>query len=291
MAREPEQVLHRHVEPLGVVADLEVLVVRPQHLGRLAPVGLRVRVDLLARQHRPRDRAARRVPHARGVVAHDQHDDVAGVLELAQLRQHHGVAEVEVGRRRVQAELDAQRTALREALREAVAGQAVDRVAGQVRRGRAASERGSSIRANANVSPSRGRSPRWFETRPEAAAPHSQWVRAARRTVGSSPGTMSESERDIHGPDGDLATRTPPDGEPAVPDPYAHHAFGADEPPAQPPNGRRARRAEPAPSGPPEQPSMLHEEPARAASGSASCACSASCSASASSRSSRPSSG
>ena len=38
---------------------------------------------------------------------------------------------------------------------------------------------------------------------------------------------MSESERDIHGPEGDLATRTPPDGEPAVPDPYAHHAFGA----------------------------------------------------------------
>jgi penicillin-binding protein 1A len=71
---------------------------------------------------------------------------------------------------------------------------------------------------------------------------------------------MSESERDIHGPDGDLATRTPPDGEPAVPDPYAHHAFGADAPPAQPPNGR----AEPAPSEPPaiapDQPSMLQEE-------------------------------
>ena len=33
---------------------------------------------------------------------------------------------------------------------------------------RAASGSGSSIRPNANVSASRGRSPRWFETRPEA---------------------------------------------------------------------------------------------------------------------------
>jgi penicillin-binding protein 1A len=39
---------------------------------------------------------------------------------------------------------------------------------------------------------------------------------------------MSESERDIHGTEGELATRTPPDGRPAVEDPYAHHAFGAD---------------------------------------------------------------
>ena len=76
-----------------------------------------------------------RVPDARGVVADDQHDRVAGVLELAQLLQDDGVAEVEVGRRRVQAELDAQRPARsRAAARERPRGQAVDRVAGQVRR-------------------------------------------------------------------------------------------------------------------------------------------------------------
>jgi penicillin-binding protein 1A len=51
---------------------------------------------------------------------------------------------------------------------------------------------------------------------------------------------MSENERDIHPPHGDLATRTPPErsgdeaagrgrGEPAVEDPYAHHAYGAPE--------------------------------------------------------------
>ncbi|HTE63786.1 MAG TPA: transglycosylase domain-containing protein, partial [Solirubrobacteraceae bacterium] len=73
---------------------------------------------------------------------------------------------------------------------------------------------------------------------------------------------MSESERDIHGPDGDLATRTPPEGGPAV-DPYAHHAYGAGEEPEPPqPRGRRARRAKPvAPAVPPdERPSMLREE-------------------------------
>src|SRR5215207_1419898 len=51
---------------------------------------------------------------------------------------------------------------------------------------------------------------------------------------------MSESERDIHPAEGDLATRTAPErrgdeaavpgaGEPAGEDPYAHHAFGASE--------------------------------------------------------------
>ena len=59
---------------------------------------------------------------------------MAGVLELAQLLQHDRVAEVEVGRGRVQAELDAQRAAAREALLERARGQAVDRVARQVRR-------------------------------------------------------------------------------------------------------------------------------------------------------------
>jgi penicillin-binding protein 1A len=71
---------------------------------------------------------------------------------------------------------------------------------------------------------------------------------------------MSESERDIHGAESDLATRTPPEGEPALEDPYAHHAFGAGDQ-AEPPRGRRGRRAKPAAPEPPEPSSMLHEEP------------------------------
>ena len=63
-------------------------------------------------EHRAQRRAPGRVAHARRVVADDQHDPVAGVLELAQLAQHDRVAEVDVRRRRVDAELHAQRPPL-----------------------------------------------------------------------------------------------------------------------------------------------------------------------------------
>ena len=56
---------------------------------------------------------------------------MAGVLELAQLLEHDGVAEVDVGGGRVEPELDAQRPALGEPPLERPGGQAVDRVAGQ----------------------------------------------------------------------------------------------------------------------------------------------------------------
>jgi penicillin-binding protein 1A len=70
---------------------------------------------------------------------------------------------------------------------------------------------------------------------------------------------MSESERETN-PDGEIATRTPPEGAPPAPqadangserdngaDPYAHHAFGADTPPEQASRPRRSRRAKPQP--------------------------------------------
>ena len=41
---------------------------------------------------------------------------------------------------------------------------------------------------------------------------------------------MSESERDIQGSKGDLATSTPPEGTAPVEDPYAHHAYAPEEP-------------------------------------------------------------
>ena len=87
-------------------------------------------------EHRAQARAARRVADARRVVADDQHHPVAGVLELAQLAQHDRVAEVDVRRRRVDAQLDPQRPALLRAPPPACAasapcGQAVDGVARQ----------------------------------------------------------------------------------------------------------------------------------------------------------------
>ena len=127
--------LHAHGrEPLAVGADLGALGVEDAE-GLLA-VGRGVALDLLAAQHRPRGRAPRGVADAGGPVADDQHRQVPGVLELAQLAQHDRVAEVDVRRRRVDAELHAQRPAERELLREGVGRQAVDGAGGQARRRR-----------------------------------------------------------------------------------------------------------------------------------------------------------
>ena len=86
-----------------------------EDLRRLLDVRPRVGVDLLARELRARRRAPARIADARGVVADDEDDDVPAVLELAQLAQDDRVAEVDVRRRRVEAELDAQRPRRRRA--------------------------------------------------------------------------------------------------------------------------------------------------------------------------------
>ena len=184
---------------------------RAQDLGRLAPVGLGVGVDLLAREHGPRRRAPGGVAHARGVVADDQHDDVAGVLELAQLRQHDGVAEVDVGRGRVEPELDAQRAALREALRE--------RALRAGSRPRCGPGGPRSARPRTRVLPSGP----MLMSRPRAAGVRAasrparrpprrtpRRVRAARRArAGLVASHMSESERDIHPPATGQRRRSP----------------------------------------------------------------------------------
>ena len=100
---------HVHVEPLAVAPQLEPRRVVVEDLERLLLVGAGVRLDLLDGQHRPQLGAPARVPDARGEVADDQHDHVAGVLEVAQLAQHDRVPEVDVGRRRVDPQLHAQR--------------------------------------------------------------------------------------------------------------------------------------------------------------------------------------
>ena len=58
---------------------------------------------------------------------------MAEVLELAELLQDHRVAEVDVGRGGVQAELHAQRTALRELALQLTGREAVDGVAREER--------------------------------------------------------------------------------------------------------------------------------------------------------------
>ena len=126
-ARETEELLHGHVEPLGVEAHLGLLAV--EDLEGLLRVRARVRVDLVARELRAQRGASARIAHARGVVADDEDHDVAQVLELAELLQDHRVAEVDVRRRGVQTELHAQRTALRELALQLAGREAVDGVA------------------------------------------------------------------------------------------------------------------------------------------------------------------
>jgi hypothetical protein len=111
-ARQPQELVHPHVQPLGVEAQLVELGIVAQDTEGLLLVGAGVGVDLLPREDGPRARPPARVAHARREVAHDQHDAMAEVLELAQLGQHDRVAEVDVRRGRVEPELHAQSTSL-----------------------------------------------------------------------------------------------------------------------------------------------------------------------------------
>ena len=97
------------VAPLAVVAQLGAG--RVQHLEGLRLVGLGVGADLLLGQRRAGGVAAAGVADQRGEVADQEDHLVPQVLQLAHLVQHHGVADVDVGRRRVQPQLDAQRLA------------------------------------------------------------------------------------------------------------------------------------------------------------------------------------
>jgi hypothetical protein len=97
------------VEPLGVVADLGLFGI--EDLENLLLVGLGVGGDLLGRQRLARDVAAGGVADERGRVADEEDDRVAELLEVAQLADEHGVAEVQIGRGGIEAGLDAQRLA------------------------------------------------------------------------------------------------------------------------------------------------------------------------------------
>ena len=106
------------LQPVAVVDDLGLLGV--EHLHGLLDVGLGVGLDLLLGEGRAGGVAAGRIADKGGAVADDERHVVAEVLELAHLAQRHGVAEMKVGRRGVDAELDVERRALLELLLELV---------------------------------------------------------------------------------------------------------------------------------------------------------------------------
>ena len=111
--------LHRP-EPLAVEDDARPVGI--QNPAVLLAVRLRVALDLLRRERRPRLRLARGIADQAGKIADDQHGFVAQVLELPQLLQHDGVADVEIGGRGVEPQLDAQRPPLGELRQEGLLG-------------------------------------------------------------------------------------------------------------------------------------------------------------------------
>ena len=134
-ADQPQQVGHRHVQPLTVASDLQPLARPVEDLQRLGLEGGGIGLDLLCAEHWPQRRAPGGIADPRRVVADDQHDHVPGVLELAQLAQHDRVTEVDVRRGRVDPELYAQRTTFfagpLDPLGQRAGGQAVDGVCAQ----------------------------------------------------------------------------------------------------------------------------------------------------------------
>ncbi len=96
----------------------------------LLEVALRVRIDLLVREHGPLRRAARGIADPPRVVADDQDAGVPGALEGRHALERDGVADVDVRRGRVDPELHAQRPAERELALELALGEDVDCVTG-----------------------------------------------------------------------------------------------------------------------------------------------------------------
>ena len=106
------------VRPLRVKQDLRLVGI--EDLERLLPVRRRVRLDLLAGERRARLVLPGRVADHPGEITDQELDLVAEALEVAQLVDDHRVAEVQVGRGRVQPQLDAQGPSLRELFRQLV---------------------------------------------------------------------------------------------------------------------------------------------------------------------------
>lgn len=96
------------VEPLAVPADFELFGRGVEDFAGLGDVGFGVGTDILGAEHFSRFGAAGGVADAGGEVADDEDGLVAEVLELAELAEDDGVAEVDVGCGGVHAELDAE---------------------------------------------------------------------------------------------------------------------------------------------------------------------------------------
>ena len=93
-------------EPLAVVLDLGLLGVKD--FEHLFEIRFRVGLDLLAGKRRARFGLAGGIADHGGKVPDKENGGVAHFLEVLQLADHHGVAQVNVRRRGIDAQLHAQ---------------------------------------------------------------------------------------------------------------------------------------------------------------------------------------
>ena len=95
-------------EPFAVSADFEQFLFRAEDFHDLGEVGVGVAIDFFAAEDGPGGVSAGGVANAGGVVADDDDGFVAPVLELADDLERDAVTEVDIGRRGVHAEFDAE---------------------------------------------------------------------------------------------------------------------------------------------------------------------------------------
>ena len=101
----------QRIAPFRVVADFRFVEV--ENVARLIEVSLRILFNLLARKGRTGRVASGRIADRGSEVAHEEDHRVAEILKLAELVEHHRVADMNVGRRRIETELAAERRSRR----------------------------------------------------------------------------------------------------------------------------------------------------------------------------------
>ena len=94
-------------KPVGVEFHDGLLGI--QDLENLILIGLGIGLDLFLRERRPRDGTAGRIADAAGEVANEEHDGVSQFLKMAHFLHNHGMAEVQIRGRGVEANLHFER--------------------------------------------------------------------------------------------------------------------------------------------------------------------------------------
>ena len=121
LARQAEHLLEvERQQPFGVVHKRGLVGV--EHLECLVDVRLGIMLDLLVRKLRARGIATRRIADERRAVADDKRDLMPQILELAQLAQWHGMADVDIGSRGIDAKFDVERRAALQLLKQRAFG-------------------------------------------------------------------------------------------------------------------------------------------------------------------------